>query len=225
MPRPPFVAPTPAYATAWPDARRCVRVIVPDPFEVLGLDRSATLGDARVARRRLAFDRHPDRGGDADDMRALNAAFDAVVGHLTGRRPMPNPMPSNDPAPSRPAASAPPAATPPMSGTTSHVRRRPQRAQHDVPSFVIAALPAEAFEALLIVTSWIGEVLVDDPPYVLEVHLYEPGECWCRLDLVPDAGASTVSLTVVSIGDSMTPLVDEVRDVWVHQLNQPGAFA
>ena len=43
-----------------------------------------------------------------------------------------------------------------------------------LPSFTIDLLPVEAFEALLVVTSWIGEVLVDDPPYVLEVHLTEP---------------------------------------------------
>lgn len=97
--------------------------------------------------------------------------------------------------------------------------------QQDVPSFVIDALPAEAFEALLVVTSWIGEVLVDDPPYVLEVHLREPAECWCRLDLVPDAGASTVSLTVAAIDGSPAPLLDDVRDVWVQQLNLPGAFS
>ena len=71
--------------------------------------------------------------------------------------------------------------------------RRYQGVQHDAPSFTIDHLPAEAFEALLVVTSWMGEVLVDDPPYVLEVHLTEPGPCWCRLDLVPDAGGSTVT--------------------------------
>ena len=200
-------------------------MISPDPFQALGLDANATLNDARVARRRLAFEHHPDRGGNADNMRALNAAFDAVVGHLTGRRPIvqdaPEPAhpPPNQPPPDHPPPDQPPPAR-------SQARRPwPGRAQHDSPSFVIGALPAEAFEALLIVTSWIGEVLVDDPPYVLEVHLYEPGECWCRLDLVPDAGASTVSLTVVAVGDVPAPLLDDVRDEWVYQLNQPGAFA
>ena len=96
--------------------------------------------------------------------------------------------------------------------------------QQDVPSFVIDALPAVAFEALLVVTSLIGEVLVDDPPYVLEVHLREPSPCWCRLDLVPDAGASTVNLTVAPVGGEPAPLLDDVRDVWVRELNQPGAF-
>ena len=92
--------------------------------------------------------------------------------------------------------------------------------QHDAPSFTIDALPVEAFEALLIVTSWMGEVLVDDPPYVLEVYLVEPGPCWCRLDLVPDAGGSTVTLTVASVGDEPAPDVEAVRDTWVTNLNR-----
>jgi len=189
-----------------------------DPYDILGIDRHASIDDARAARRRLAFDRHPDRGGSLDDMRELNEAFDAVVGDLTGRRPLaPVPTPKTDsvdtvvPSPP-PAASSPP-------------RRWAGRVQYDTPSFVIGALPAEAFEALLIVASWIGEVLVDDPPYLLDVHLFEPAPCWCRLELLPDAGASTVSLTVAAIDDSPAPLVDDVRDVWVHHLNQPGAFA
>jgi hypothetical protein len=169
-------------------------VTAQDPFEVLGINRTATLDQARLARRRLALARHPDRGGDANAMSAINAAFDAVAEQLAG-------------TPTSPL----PAATGPV--------------QHDAPSFVIDALPPEAFEALLVVTSWIGEVLVDDPPYVLEVHLYEPTQCWCRLDLVPDAGSSTVSLTVAPVGTTPVPLVDDVRDVWVANLNQPGAFS
>ena len=97
---------------------------------------------------------------------------------------------------------------------------RDQGVQHDAPSFTIDHLPAEAFEALLVVTSWMGEVLVDDPPYVLEVHLEDPGPCWCRLDLVPDAGASTVTLTVASIGGIPAPDVELVRDTWIANLNQ-----
>jgi hypothetical protein len=186
--------------------------VVEDPFAALGLGQDATLDDVRAARRRLAFERHPDRGGSAEAMRDLNVAFDAAVAHLTGRRPIdPQPVPPEPPA----TRTASPAPRPKWVG----------RLQQDVPSFVIDALPAEAFEALLVVTSWIGEVLVDDPPYVLEVHLYEPVECWCRLDLVPDAGASTVSLTVAGVGNTPAPLLDDVRDLWVQQLNLPGAFA
>ena len=43
------------------------------------------------------------------------------------------------------------------------------RLAHDVASFTIEALPVEAFEALLIVATWLGEPLDDDPPYRLDV--------------------------------------------------------
>ncbi len=41
----------------------------------------------------------------------------------------------------------------------------------DVPSFTIEALPAEAFEALLVATAELGEVEDDDPPYELRTLL------------------------------------------------------
>src|SRR3954454_6294456 len=132
------------------DGSRPNPVTARDPFEVLGIAREANLEEARAARRRLAFDRHPDRGGSADDMREINEAFDAVVGHLTGRRALPPAAtPKNDSVDSVvPSATTAPASSPP--------RRWAGRVQYDTPSFVIGALPAEAFEALLIVASWIG---------------------------------------------------------------------
>ena len=93
---------------------------------------------------------------------------------------------------------------------------------HDAPSFVIEALPVEAYEALLVVATWIGEVLVDEPPYLLDVHLHEPRPCWCRLELVPDAGASTVSITVASIDGDPVPGAEDVRDLWIAHLNRLG---
>jgi hypothetical protein len=178
-----------------------------DPFAVLGLTRSATLTEVRNARRRLAMGAHPDRGGDAALMQQINGAFDAAVAHLTGRRPLPEVL--VDP-PARPARR-----TSPSTGRRD--------VQVDAPSFTIDALPAEAFEALLVVTSWMGEVLVDDPPYLLEVVLHDPAPCWCRLDLVPEAGASTVSLTVAAFADAPVPDAEDVRDLWVANLNGLGA--
>lgn len=196
-----------------------------DPFAVLGLDRSADLAAVRAARRRMAFDLHPDRGGDPVRMQQVNAAFDACVAHLTGRRPLPMEeaatteaeASTHRPTPRRPAAQRP--------GDPSSRARRWRDLERDAPSFTVDALPAETFEALLVVASWIGEVLDEDPPYVLECHLHEPGPAWCRLDVVPDAGGSTVSLTVarpehVPRGEQVT--AEEVRDVWVEQLNQLG---
>lgn len=203
---------------------------VDDPFLVLGLDRSATLEQVRAARKRLAFelhpDRHPDTGGDAVRMQAVNEAFDRCVGHVTGRRPI-----RFADGEAGVASSWPPSAN--GAATTSRPRaprRRHPRfrgVEHDVPSFTIDALPVEAFEALLIVASWIGEVVDDDPPYVLECVLVEPAPCWCRLDLVPDAGGSTVSLTVAPVeaaDDDPAERVsaEQVRDVWVDGLNRLG---
>ena len=199
-----------------------------DPFSVLGLTRAATLDDVRAARRRLAFDLHPDRGGDAAAMQDVNAAFEACVAHLTGRRPLPDAA-----APAAPTGPGPgPVRQPSARREPPPVRwgqgrgRRP-RVEYDAPSFTVDALPVETFEALLVVAGWIGEVLDDDPPYVLECHLHEPAPCWCRLDVVPDAGGSTVSITVttptgVDLGTTDLTFVELVRDVWVEQLNQLG---
>jgi DnaJ domain len=170
-----------------------------DPYAVLGISPDATLEEVRSARRKLAARFHPDHGGDPVRMGEINVAFDAVVFQLL--HPAPPPPPESPVAPP-----APP--------------RRYQGVQQDAPSFTIDHLPVEAFEALLVVTSWMGEVLVDDPPYVLEVHLIEPGPCWCRLDLVPDAGSSTVTLTVASIDGTPAPDIEEVRDLWVSNLNR-----
>ena len=191
-----------------------------DPFGVLGLAFGAPLGDIRAARRRLARDAHPDQGGSEDAMKALNAAFDSAVAHATGRRVLADPGQSGAPA-------GPQRSTVPPSRPTRREQPRASgrfRVSHDHPSFTIDALPAEAYEALLIVTSWIGEVLVDEPPYLLDVHLYEPSECWCRLDLVPDAGSSTVSLTVAAVDKGPCPDLEDVRDLWVSHLNQLGRW-
>lgn len=190
-----------------------------DPFDVLGLTRAASLDEVRAARRRLAFDVHPDRaGGDAGEMQRVNVAFEACVAHITGRRPLEPLAPPSKPTTSyrRPG----PAPSPP----SSRRGRRPGFVEHDAPSFTVDALPAETFEALLVALSWIGEVLDDDPPYVLECHLFQPAPCWCRLEIVPDAGGSTVSITVAGtdVASAEPGFVELVRDVWVEQLNQLG---
>jgi len=190
---------------------------VEDPFAVLGLREGASLDDVRAARRRLAKEHHPDHGGDAAAMQRLNAAFDAAVKAI--RRPA---APAGS-EPTPPPPTPPPSRrTPPPASPTPGFRPfRRGTVEHDAPSFTIDVLPAEAFEALLVVTAWHGDVLVDDPPYLLEVHLHDPAPCWCRLDLVPDAGGTTVSLTVAGVAGEV-PTADEVRDLWVASLNALG---
>ncbi len=181
-----------------------------DPFAVLGVPAMSDAATLGAARRRLARELHPDLGGDAAAMQAVNVAYDEALRLLA--EPPAEPAPVVEPR------------TEPQSRT--HRRGPARNVQHDNPSFTIDVLPAEAFEALLIVTSWIGEVLVDEPPYMLEVFLHEPAPCWCRLDLVPDAGATTISLTVVAVeedgaGIVPPPDIDAVRDTWVAGLNEP----
>jgi curved DNA-binding protein CbpA len=180
-----------------------------DPFAALGLPRDASAQDVRAARRRLAKDHHPDAGGDDAEMAALNAAVNQALRAIADRdRPAPS-----DAAPVGRRNEPSDRGGPKEAGPTG-------RFVSDVPSFTVEALPAVTFEALLVVASWIGEVLDDDPPYRLEVLLREPGACWCVLDLVPDAGASTVSLQVASVDGRPAPTIESVRDVWIDQLNR-----
>lgn len=188
-----------------------------DPFAVLGLARSATLEEVRAARRRLALALHPDRGGDEARMREVNRAFDLAVKAILRPRPA-----VSEPVASKPEPS-PPSGARPGSARGEPVPRATGFVEQDAPSFSIDLLPAEAFEALLVVATWNGQVLVDDPPYLLDVHLYEPAECWCRLELVPEAGASMVSITVAGVGGQPPPAVEAVRDLWVWMLNDLGS--
>ncbi|MEN9821978.1 MAG: hypothetical protein RLZ04_404, partial [Actinomycetota bacterium] len=162
-----------------------------DPFALLGVALTASAAELAVARRRLARSLHPDAGGDAVAMQRLNAAYElalAVVRAVEEAGPVEEPEPEPAPEP------APVVADPRVTSRRLPGFGRPPRGRvdRDAPSFTIEALPAEAFEALLIVVSWSGELLVDDPPYMMEVFLQEPEPCWCRIDLLPEAGGSTV---------------------------------
>ena len=173
-----------------------------DPFELLGIDPASTADDVHRARRRLAKRAHPDHGGDAAGMQAINVAADAALIALSSPAPLADGARIDDPPPDEAAPG-----------------RSPLVAA-DSPSFTVEALPNETFEAVLIVANWMGEVLVDDPPYVLESHLSEPFDCWCRLDIVPDAGACSVSIAVATVDGRTLPDLDVVRDAWVANLNR-----
>jgi hypothetical protein len=177
-----------------------------DPFELLGIDSTSTVEDVHRARRRLAKRAHPDHGGDAAAMQAINAAADAALIALNEPR---TPAPEVEHIADDTTADEP----------VPYGKRGWRRVATDSPSFTVEALPVETFEALVVVANWIGEVLVEEPPYVLESHLVDPFDCWCRLDVVPDARASTVSIAVATIGDDLPPDVDAVRDAWVTNLN------
>lgn len=184
---------------------------VDDPFLELGLGPDADADSVRAARRRLARDHHPDQGGDAARMQRINEAADAALVAIgaADRSAADGPDPAS-PAPAADGRSGRRDATPREAGP-GVVR--------DVASFTVEALPVETFEALSIVTTWMGEVLDDDPPYRLDTYLAEPFDCWCRLDVVPDAGASTISITIAGLDGTPPPDLLAVRDAWVGNLN------
>jgi hypothetical protein len=185
---------------------------IPDPLRILGLGPAASLDEIEAARRALAKRAHPDVGGSLDEMQRINAAADAARRTL-GRPASATPTPP----PPRPA---PPTPAPPTPAPGPMPPRGPIFSRYDNPSFTIEALPAAAFEALLIVGGTLGDVIDDDPPYRLEVALSPPIAGWCRLDLLPEAGASSIALTVGGEPGAPPPDLDLVRDAWIAELNQ-----
>ena len=98
-----------------------------DPYEVLGVDPSASAEELAAARRRRARELHPDLGGSDAAMQELNAAYDEAVRRSTA---------------------------PPVEADTDPVvaergdGRRPRGTQHgrvriDHPSFTLDVLPVE----------------------------------------------------------------------------------
>jgi hypothetical protein len=179
-----------------------------DPWLVLGLAPGSSLVQARVARRRLAKQLHPDlhtaEAGDeqarrAAHMTAVNRAFAEIEAILKGHSPE--------------------AAAAPNPGWTRGRRSAQRSGPADPDSFSVACLPVEAFEALFLAAYALGDILVADEPYLLELYLVEPA-CFCRLTLAPEAGGSLVAVEVSPAGDGgKIPAPGAVIEVLVAELN------
>ena len=87
----------------------------------------------------------------------------------------------------------------------------------DRPSFTINALPVVSYEVLLLAARVLGDISSDEPPYLLEVQLEDPPMTWCRLEIVPDAGSSTISFVIDTEIDAQL-----IRDLWVTTINEIG---
>jgi hypothetical protein len=74
-----------------------------------------------------------------------------------------------------------------------------------------------AYEVLLLAARVLGDVSSDEPPYLLEVQLEDPPMTWCQLEIVPDAGSSSVSFVLDKETDTQ-----EIRDLWVKTINEIG---
>lgn len=166
-----------------------------DPFLVLCIERDATADEIRRAWRDRARIVHPDVGGSDAAMQELNEALHSALDYVE-------------------------------ESTSVKVATSPVlvRRERDVSSFTVDVLPAECFEALLIVAGISGAISHEEPPYQLEFSLHDADVTgalngWCRCDLVPEAGATTVSLLVGTETSAEGISVEEVRDYLVANLN------
>ena len=166
-----------------------------DPFLVLSVERGASADEIRRAWRERARTAHPDVGGSDVAMQELNEALHSALAYVD-------------------VVSIVTLANSPVL-----VRR-----ERDVSSFTVDVLPAECFEALLIVAGISGAISHEEPPYQLEFSLHDSDVTgalngWCRCDLVPEAGATTVSLLVGTETSAEGISVEEVRDYLIANLN------
>lgn len=161
-----------------------------DPFRVLGVEPGSDELSIRRAFRALAMVEHPDRGGDPGRMMQLTEAYTSALAAAASER-----ADSDD----------------------SPVVR--SRAERDASSFTVDVLPVVAHDALLLVAASLGDIAEDDPPYLLEFLIREGGGTWVRCELVPDAGSTTVSVSVSPVGEEPLVRCEEVRDVIVAELN------
>ena len=166
-----------------------------DPFLVLSVERGASADEIRRAWRERARTVHPDVGGTDAAMQELNEALHSALAYVDV------------------------VSIATVSSSPFLVRR-----ERDVSSFTVDVLPAECFEALLIVAGISGAISHEEPPYQLEFSLHDSDVTgalngWCRCDLVPEAGATTVSLLVGTETSAEGISVEEVRDYLVANLN------
>lgn len=157
-----------------------------DAIRLLGLDEGFRPIDLRRARRRALIAHHPDHGGSREALVDVERAAE-----LLGSQPL-------DAGPSR-----------------AEPGRRVRRGS-DRPSFTIDVLPVDAFEILLLAAAELADVCDDDPPYRLEVRMLDPVDTWVTFEVVPDAGSSTVSITVESARGID---IEAVRDLWITTIN------
>ena len=162
---------------------------------MLSVERGASADEIRRAWRERARTVHPDVGGTDAAMQELNEALHSALAYVD-------------------VVSI-------VSVANSPVLVRRER---DISSFTVDVLPAECFEALLIVAGISGAISHEEPPYQLEFSLHDSDVTgalngWCRCDLVPEAGATTVSLLVGTETSAEGISVEEVRDYLVANLN------
>jgi hypothetical protein len=90
-------------------------------------------------------------------------------------------------------------------------------------SFTISSLPVEAWHLLEIAAAHCGHVIDEEPPYLMEFYLHDAPfegvrDSWCRCELAPEAGATTIHLSLVNAPRSFG--VEDLRDFLVDTINE-----
>ena len=170
-------------------------------FALLEIDPGSSPDEIRKAWRVKSTIHHPDAGGSNEAMVSLNLALEIAL----------------DWSPAIQTQDVPISSKKPDSAVAFRMRR-------EVSSFTVNVLPVDCWMALEVVAALCGPTIQDDPPYMLEFLLHDSSlprsrNGWCRCECVPEAGATTVHLTVGSTLSSEMPDVDDVRDFLVDQLN------
>lgn len=169
-------------------------------FDVLGVPHDATEAVIRSAWRTLAAQHHPDVGGQHETMLQINAALETVLRLL---RTAPDDMVEQI--------------------TVKPQRTRVSVALRDMSSFTISSLPVEAWHLLEIAAAHCGQVIDEEPPYLMEFYLHDAPfegvqDSWCRCELAPEAGGTTVHLSLVNAPRSFG--VEDLRDFLVDTINE-----
>ena len=173
---------------------------VNDPFRILGLPRDAGVDQVRAAWRSLSQSQHPDAGGSHESMVMLNDAYERAMATFSAATRSRKGVVPSDP-----------------------IERR-LRMRREESAFTIDVLPVEAFHALEVVAAECGPTIQDDPPYMIEFMLHDAPiegaiDSWCRCDLVPEAGATTVHVAIGTVDGAVAPSIESVRDLLVGGLN------
>lgn len=173
-----------------------------EAFALLEIEFGCTPKEIRRAWRNQCSRHHPDVGGSNEAMIELNQALDLALNFGAGDN-----LSSDE--------------KPPHSREAGMVRS----GRRDPSSFTVNVLPVDCWLALEVVASLCGPTIHDEPPYSIEFLLHDSSlpasrNAWCRCECVPEAGATTVHLTVGATKGIEAPDVEEVRDFLVDQLNE-----
>lgn len=173
-----------------------------EAFALLEIEFGATPKEIRRAWRNQSSRLHPDVGGSNEAMIELNHALDLALNLGVGDF-----LPSDE-----------------KSSHSSDVGIV-KSGRRDPSSFTVNVLPVDCWLALEVVASLCGPTIHDEPPYSIEFLLHDSSlpasrNAWCRCECVPEAGATTVHLTVGATKGIEAPDVEEVRDFLVDQLNE-----